>query len=128
MGTLTKACIAESIQQEAGFSRKDSANFVDLIFHIIKKALIDGETVKISGFGNFTVKDKKKRNGRNPQTGERMDISARRVLTFKSSQILKEDITSRYIHRLNEEGDEDKGVPAISGETRALKAFRGLHE
>ncbi|MCY4524619.1 MAG: integration host factor subunit alpha [Halobacteriovoraceae bacterium] len=128
MATLTKASIAEKIQQKAGFSKKDSADLIDLIFGVIKKTLINGEIVKISGFGNFTIKEKKKRNGRNPQTGETMDISARKVLTFKSSLVLKEDITARYIHRLNENGEENKSLPAREGDGRALKSFTGSYD
>ena len=84
MAALTKACIAEQIQQNMGYSKKDASDFVNLIFRMIKNTLINGEMVKISGFGNFTVKQKEKRSGRNPQTGETMDITARRVITFKS--------------------------------------------
>ena len=63
MANLTKACIAEQIQQDSGHSRKDANDLVNLIFNIIKKTLESGEMVKISGFGNFTVKEKKKRKG-----------------------------------------------------------------
>ena len=128
MAALTKACIAEQIQQNMGYSKKDASDFVNLIFRMIKNTLINGEMVKISGFGNFTVKQKEKRSGRNPQTGETMDITARRVITFKSSLVLKDDITSRYVHRLNEKGEEDKGIPVKEGSMQALQSFKGHHE
>ena len=72
-----------------GFSKKEAADLVDLIFELMKETMGRGENIKISGFGNFVMRDKKKRQGRNPQTGEPITISARRVLTFKPSQLLK---------------------------------------
>lgn len=121
--SLTKADIVERVYKEAGFSKKEAADMVDLIFKVIKDTLSRGEKVKISGFGNFSIRDKATRVGRNPQTGDAMNISARRVLTFKPSQVLKEDITMRYAHRLSENGDEDKSLPAKDGTSRALSSF-----
>ena len=72
-----------------GFSRKESAELVDLVFEMMKETLGKGEKIKISGFGNFVLRDKRQRPGRNPQTGDPIKISERRVLTFKASQILK---------------------------------------
>lgn len=96
--TMTKADIVEKVYQKIGFSKKESSELVELVFGTLKKTLEDGEKVKISGFGNFLVRDKRARIGRNPQTGEQIKITARRVLTFKPSQVLKailngEDIT-----------------------------------
>jgi integration host factor subunit alpha len=121
--SMTKADIVERVYKEAGFSKKEAAELVDLVFKVIKDTLSRGEKVKISGFGNFSIRDKSTRVGRNPQTGEAMDISARRVLTFKPSQILKEDITLRYAHRLNENGEENTALPAKQGVPRALSSF-----
>lgn len=121
--SLTKADIVERVYKEAGFSKKEAADLVDLVFKVIKDTLAKGEKVKISGFGNFSIRDKATRVGRNPQTGEAMDISARRVLTFKPSQVLKEDVTVRYAHRLDEEGNENKSLPAKEGTERALSSF-----
>ena len=121
--SLTKADIVERVYKEAGFSKKEAADLVDLVFKVIKETLARGEKVKISGFGNFSIRDKATRIGRNPQTGEAMEISARRVLTFKPSQVLKEDITARYSHRLDEKGNEDKTIPARDGVARALSSF-----
>ena len=87
---MTKAdlveCIFESIDDA---SKTESAEMVETVFSILKKTLEQGEKIKISGFGTFTVNHKKARKGRNPQTGERITISGRRVLTFKPSQVLK---------------------------------------
>ncbi len=121
--SLTKADIVERVYKEAGFSKKEAADLVDLVFKVIKDTLSKGEKVKISGFGNFSIRDKATRVGRNPQTGEAMDISARRVLTFKPSQVLKEDVTIRYSHRLDENGKENKSIPAKEGTSRALSSF-----
>lgn len=86
---MTKADLIESVYQKVGFSKKESAEIVEMAFDIIKESLEKGEKIKISGFGNFVVKGKKSRIGRNPQTGQEIEISARKVLTFKPSQVLK---------------------------------------
>jgi integration host factor subunit alpha len=121
--SMTKADIVERIYKEAGFSKKEAAELVDLVFKVIKDTLAKGEKVKISGFGNFSIRDKADRIGRNPQTGTAMNISARRVLTFKPSQILKEDITGRYGHRLDDNGTENKSLVVKEGKPRALSSF-----
>lgn len=91
--TLTKADFVEAVYSKVGgLSRRDSAEIVDLLFESIKETLATGEAVKISGFGNFVVRDKKPRVGRNPQTGQDIEISARRVLSFKPSQVLKDQL------------------------------------
>ena len=86
---MTKADIVETIYEKVGFSRKESAEIVDLVFDLIKGTLEKGDKIKISGFGNFVVREKRPRKGRNPQTGDEIQISARRVLTFKPSQVLR---------------------------------------
>lgn len=91
---MTKADIIEAIYQKVGYSKKDAADLVELIFNTIKETLARGEKIKISGFGNFVVRDKKARTGRNPQTGEAIQISARRVLTFKPSQVLRSEVNT----------------------------------
>lgn len=121
--SLTKADVVEKIYKEAGFSKKEAQDMVDLVFKVIKDTLARGEKVKISGFGNFQIRDKATRVGRNPQTGESMEISARRVLTFRPSQVLKEDITSRYGHRINEKGVEDKSITPKDIPLKALNSF-----
>lgn len=86
---MTKADIIESVYEKVGFSKKESAEIVELVFDTLKETLERGDKVKISGFGNFIVRFKKARVGRNPQTGKEIEISARRVLTFRPSQVLK---------------------------------------
>jgi len=86
---VTKADIVEHIYERVGFSKKESAELVERVFDIIKDTLSRGEKVKISGFGNFVVREKNARKGRNPQTGEEIRLDARRVLTFKPSLVLK---------------------------------------
>lgn len=86
---MTKADIIEQIYEKVGFSKKESAEIVELVFDTMKQTLERGEKIKISGFGNFVVRAKRPRVGRNPQTGEEIEITARRVLTFRPSQVLK---------------------------------------
>jgi integration host factor subunit alpha len=86
---MTKADLVDSIYERVGFSKKESARIVEMVFDIIKETLEKGEKIKISGFGNFVVREKRSRVGRNPQTGQEIEISARRVLTFKPSQVLR---------------------------------------
>lgn len=85
---MTKADIAEKIRTATGLSRKDSAAMMESVFAIMKESLESGETIKVSGFGNFEIKQKNARRGRNPQTGEAITIAARKVLTFKPSSLL----------------------------------------
>lgn len=86
---MTKADIIQNVHDKLGFSKKDSAEIVESVFDIMKENLTRSEKIKISGFGNFVVKEKKARKGRNPQTGEEIEISSRKVLTFKPSQALR---------------------------------------
>jgi len=86
---MTKADIVEQIYERVGFSKKESADLVETVFSVIKDTLSSGQKVKISGFGNFVVREKNARKGRNPQTGEEILLEARRVLTFKPSLVLK---------------------------------------
>ncbi len=86
---MTKIDIIRNVNEKLGFSKKDSATIVESVFEIMKDNLSRGEKIKISGFGNFVVKEKNSRRGRNPQTGEEIEISSRRVLNFKASQVLR---------------------------------------
>ena len=87
---MTKAEIVQAIYTRVGgFSKKESADIVDLVFEMMKDTLAKGERIKVTNFGNFVLRDKGERPGRNPQTGAPIKISERRVLTFKASQILK---------------------------------------
>jgi integration host factor subunit alpha len=89
---MTKADLIENVYLKTGFSKKESAEIVETVFDLIKGTLENGEKIKIAGFGNFVVKEKSTRRGRNPQTGEEIEISSRRILTFKPSQVLKSSI------------------------------------
>ncbi|HYQ61545.1 MAG TPA: integration host factor subunit alpha [Desulfatiglandales bacterium] len=91
---MTKACLTEKIHASTGFPLKESAALLETVFSIMKSTLEEGEHIRITGFGNFEVKQKSDRRGRNPQTGEAMNISARKVLTFKPSVILRQAINS----------------------------------
>jgi len=92
---MTKADMVEKIYEKVGFSKKESAELVEAVFDIIQGTLEKGEKIKIAGFGNFVVKEKADRRGRNPQTGEEITITARKILTFKPSQVLKSSINSK---------------------------------
>lgn len=87
---MTKAEIAQVIHDRVGLSKKESGQIVEAVLDEVKKALEQGEDVKISGFGHFMVRDKHARRGRNPKTGDDITISSRRVVTFRASQILKQ--------------------------------------
>ena len=86
---LTKNEMVQQVQDKTGLTRKESTAIVDCLFEIIKDDLKNGNDVRISGFGKWTVKSKKARKGRNPQTGESIMIDARKVVTFKPSTILR---------------------------------------
>ncbi|MBS9778377.1 MAG: integration host factor subunit alpha [Gammaproteobacteria bacterium] len=94
MATLTKADIVESIVEKVDVDRMEIKSLVDEIFEEIRKSLESGENVRISGFGNFLLRDKSVRPGRNPKTGKEVDISARRVVSFKSGQKLRARVES----------------------------------
>jgi len=110
---MTKADIVQAVYTRlGGFSKKESADLVDLVFETMKETLGRGEKIKISGFGNFVLRDKRQRQGRNPQTGDPITITERRVLNFKASQLLKQ--------ALNEE--RDSGVSVKNSGARAQVA------
>jgi len=92
--TMTKAEIVERVYEKVGFSKKESSELVELIFETVKQTLENGDNVKISGFGKFEVRHKEARRGRNPQTGREIEISARKVLSFKPSQVLKAQLAN----------------------------------
>ena len=87
--SLTKADIANRLFDEVGLNKREAKEFVDAFFEAIRNALENGENVKLSGFGNFQLRDKNQRPGRNPKTGEEIPISARRVVTFRPGQKLR---------------------------------------
>jgi integration host factor subunit alpha len=87
--TLTKAQIVEALFAKNIFTKKESAQVIDTLFELIKQSLQNGEDVRISGFGRFSVREKHQRPGRNPQTGEPMTLSPGKVVTFKYSDVLR---------------------------------------
>ncbi len=87
--TITRKELTDILIQKTHFTAKECSEFVDMIFETIAETLEGGEDVKISGFGNFRVREKRAREGRNPQTGEKMELSARRVVTFKPSHVVR---------------------------------------
>lgn len=107
---MTKAEIVHAVYTKlGGFSKKEAADLVDLVFETMKETLGRGEKIKISGFGNFVLRDKRERQGRNPQTGDPITITARRVLNFKASQLLKQS--------LNDEGIPGSERPLLGSES-----------
>ncbi len=99
---MTKADIIEGVYERVGFSKKESAEIVELVFDMLKETLERGDKVKISGFGNFQPRYKRARPGRNPQSGQPIEITARRVVKFVPSQVLKAALN---------QGRDDQGNP-----------------
>ena len=95
MNTVTRAHLAETIYAEVGLSRNESADLLETVLNHVSATLESGESVKISGFGPFSVRQKGRRVGRNPKTGQEVPISPRRVLVFRASHALKDQINSK---------------------------------
>jgi integration host factor subunit alpha len=91
-GTLTKDILSEMIREKVGFAAKESKEILEAILEAIKAALENGHDVKISGFGKWAVREKRSRPGRNPHSGDKIEISARRVVTFHPSDLMKERV------------------------------------
>lgn len=102
MGSLTKADMAERLFEELGLNKREAKEMVESFFNEIRSCLASNEQVKLSGFGNFDLRDKRQRPGRNPKTGEEVPISARRVVTFRPGQKLKERVDT-YVGSRREE-------------------------
>ena len=92
--TITRAQLSEAVYEEVGLSRNESADLVEAVLEEMVNALSDGETVKISSFGSFSIRQKSQRMGRNPKTGEEVPITPRRVLTFRPSHLMKEQVAT----------------------------------
>jgi integration host factor subunit alpha len=123
---MTKAEIVQALYARVGgFSKKESADIVDLVFEMLKETLSKGEKIKISGFGNFVLRDKRQRPGRNPQTGDPIKISERRVLTFKASQILKQALNPRHAAPSSSNGANGQGAPTPSSGSGANPGSSG---
>ncbi|MEM9999664.1 MAG: integration host factor subunit alpha [Pseudomonadota bacterium] len=97
--TVTRSDLAEAVYREVGLSRTESAALVEMIIDEICDAIARGETVKLSSFATFQVRDKTERIGRNPKTGEEVPISSRRVVTFKASNVLKQRVVEGYLRQ-----------------------------
>ena len=95
--TITRADLSEAVYEEVGLSRNESAELVEAVLDEISDALVDGDTVKISSFGSFSVRQKGERVGRNPKTGEEVPILPRRVLVFRASHVLKNRINEKLL-------------------------------
>ncbi|MCE1695143.1 integration host factor subunit alpha, partial [Enterobacter hormaechei] len=93
---LTKAEMSENLFEKLGISKRDAKDLVEMFFEEVRRSLENGEQVKLSGFGNFDLRDKNQRPGRNPKTGEDIPITARRVVTFRPGQKLKNRVEKRY--------------------------------
>ncbi len=93
---MTKADIVEELYERVGISKEEAFRLTELFLDIMKETLEKGETVKISSFGNFVVREKRARRGRSPQTGDEMIIIPRKVLTFKSSPLLKQALNNKW--------------------------------
>ena len=96
---MNKKDMVEAINNTVGFSKREAGQIVDKALDIMKSALADGEEVMISGFGKFSVREKGARKGRNPKTGERITLPARKVVTFKVSRVLKERVNGAHRDR-----------------------------
>lgn len=92
---MTKDDIAEIISQRLNLSKREAVSYVECVLETLKSTLETGENIKITGFGNFVVKQKADRRGRNPQTGEDITIKARKILTFKPSAILRKSVSRK---------------------------------
>lgn len=95
--TVTRADLCEAVYQKVGLSRTESADLVELVLAEISDRLVEGENVKLSSFGSFLVRSKGERIGRNPKTGEEVPIAPRRVMVFKPSNVLKDEVNASML-------------------------------
>lgn len=96
--TLTRADLAEAVYEQLGLSRNESGDLVEMVIDEMADALADGDNVKISSFGSFSIRQKGSRIGRNPKTGEEVEIKPRKILVFKASHVLKKAINEGRAH------------------------------
>ncbi len=106
--TVTKADLANTLFEQLGLNKREAKEFVELFFEKIRESLEHGESVKLSGFGGFSVRDKKSRPGRNPKTGEEVPVTPRRVVTYKASQKVKDRIAQDNIVGLDDEPETNE--------------------
>lgn len=106
--TVTKADLANTLFEQLGLNKREAKEFVELFFEKIRESLESGESVKLSGFGGFSVRDKKSRPGRNPKTGEEVPVTPRRVVTYKASQKVKDRIAKNNVSALDGEPETNQ--------------------
>ncbi len=106
-GAVTRADLTDAVLQEVGLARQECAGLVDHALELVARSLEDGEQVKLSGFGVFQVRDKRARVGRNPKTGVAAEITPRRVISFRASQLLKAKVESAHAEPLSDAGSGD---------------------
>jgi integration host factor subunit alpha len=94
---MTKADLVEGIFERIGLSKKEAQEIIEILFDTMKQTFVEGESVKLSGFGTFNVRQKKARRGRNPKTGDNLEITPRRVITFRASNQLKSALEKRDV-------------------------------
>jgi len=94
---MTKADLVEEIFERIGLSKKEAQEIIEILFDTMKQTFVEGESVKLSGFGTFNVRQKKARRGRNPKTGDDLEITPRRVITFRASNQLKSALEKRDV-------------------------------
>ena len=94
---MTKADLVDKIFEKIGLSKKEAQEIIEILFDTMKQTFVEGESVKISGFGTFNVRNKVARRGRNPKTGEELEISPRKVITFRASNQLKDDLEKQDV-------------------------------
>ncbi len=105
--TVTKADLANTLFEQLGLNKREAKEFVELFFEKIRESLENGESVKLSGFGGFSVRDKKSRPGRNPKTGEEVPVTPRRVVTYKASQKVKDRIAKTNLSESDGESESN---------------------
>ena len=113
--TVTRSQLSEAVYQEVGLSRNESADLVEAVLEEISNALVRGEPVKVSSFGSFSVRQKGRRVGRNPKTGEEVPILPRRVLVFRASHVLKNRINEANEQASNHSGTTSGVMPPPQG-------------
>ena len=106
--TVTKADLANTLFEQLGLNKREAKEFVELFFETIRESLENGESVKLSGFGSFSVRDKRSRPGRNPKTGEDVPVTPRRVVTYKASQKVKDRIAKNNASTPNRDGETNE--------------------
>ena len=123
--TVTRSQLGEAVYQEVGLSRNESGELVEAVLQEISDALVRGETVKISSFGSFSVRQKGQRVGRNPKTGEEVPILPRKVLVFRASHVLKNTVNDAQSNLIAGGGDEGANLESLPTSTDPFSSGAG---